>query len=220
MERCPEPELMEDDAQARAYAEADFEEPHREVARLLDACCADWPPEGAALDLGCGPGDISIRFARVHPGWRVDGVDGSAAMLRHGHAAVAAAGLEERVRLHQAYLPRDAPPRPQYDLVFSNSLLHHLADPAVLWQAVANHARAGAPVFIMDLMRPRSVEEVHRLVEEHCAGEPEVLRRDFHNSLYAAYRVEEVAEQLRTAGLAHLEVRAVTNRHLAASGRR
>ena len=37
MERIPEPELMEDEAQARAYAEANFAEPHSHFIELLQA---------------------------------------------------------------------------------------------------------------------------------------------------------------------------------------
>ena len=50
-----------------------------------------------------------------------------------------------------------------------------------------------------------------------CAA---VLRRDFRNSLAAAFTPEEVAEQLRGAGLAHLVVERVSDRHLTVSGRR
>jgi hypothetical protein len=46
-----------------------------------------------------------------------------------------------------------------------------------------------------------------------------VLRRDFRNSLAAAFTLEEIRQQIENAGLAHLAVRAVSNRHLAVSGR-
>jgi ubiquinone/menaquinone biosynthesis C-methylase UbiE len=34
------------------------------------------------LDLGCGPADVTIRFAKANPGYKFHGVDGSAAMLK------------------------------------------------------------------------------------------------------------------------------------------
>jgi SAM-dependent methyltransferase len=112
----------------------------------------------------------------------------------------------------QGYLPDAAAPRPAYDLVFSNSLLHHLRQAADLWQCVRRWRRPGAPVFIMDLLRPTSRAEAERLVDLYAAGEPEILRRDFLHSLCAAYRVDEVLEQLRGADLA-LEVETVSDRH-------
>jgi hypothetical protein len=56
-------------------------------------------------------------------------------------------------------------------------------------------------------------------VEAYAGAEPEILRRDFFNSLCAAFTPDEVRAQLREAGLA-LEVLDVEDRHLVARGRR
>lgn len=218
MQRVLEPELMEDNAQARAYAEADFEEPHALVVRLLLDRLGALPAAGVALDLGCGPADITLRVARALPGWRVDGVDGAPAMLRYGERALARAGLGDRVRLVLGRLPEERLPEPAYDLVFSNSLLHHLPEPRLLWEAIRRHARRGAPVFVMDLMRPESPEAAAELVERYSGDEPAVLKRDFHNSLCAALRPYELRASLAAAGL-ELRVEPVSDRHLIAWGR-
>jgi hypothetical protein len=57
------------------------------------------------------------------------------------------------------------------------------------------------------------------LVVTYAADAPEVLRRDFRNSLFAAFEPKEVAAQLREAGLGTLEVGVVSDRHLAVFGR-
>jgi SAM-dependent methyltransferase len=220
MERIPEPELMLDPEQALAYARADFEEPHARFVELFQDCFYAEPIAGHVLDLGCGPGDIAIRFAEAYPGSRVDGIDGSQVMIDAGREALQGSSGVERVRLVHGLLPADAPPRERYDAIISNSLLHHLHDPSVLWQAVSRYAEPAAPVFIMDLMRPDSREAAEALVEEHAAGEPEILRRDFFNSLLAAFRPEEVREQIKAAGLHSFAVEAVSDRHLIAFGRR
>ncbi len=204
---------MNDDLQARAYAEADFEEPHRYCLKLLQDNLT-LAQRGTALDLGCGPGDITLRFARAFPGWHVDGVDGSAAMLQYGHQAVNKANLQNRVQLVQAYLPDGDAPRDRYSCIFSNSLLHHLKHPAVLWQSIHRWAGDKASIFIMDLMRPADRETAHNMMETYAAGEPEVLRQDFFNSLLAAYSLNEVKEQLVQADLEVLQVQAVSDRHL------
>lgn len=219
MLRTPESELMDDEAQARAYAEADFSEPHERFVALFREAFPDEPLAGMVLDLGCGPADVTLRLARAYPACRIDGLDGAEAMLRLGRAAVLKAGLEHRVRLHRGYLPGALPPRAEYDAVVSNSLLHHLADPRTLWDTIKRWGRPGAAVLVMDLMRPETPAQVAALVQAHAADAPEVLRRDFENSLRAAYRVEEVREQIAEAGLFCLEVRAVSDRHLAVTGR-
>lgn len=215
MERIPEPELMDDDEQARAYSEADFETPHSEYVQHLLTHLGDRAARAqTVLDLGCGPGDVVCRTAEAMPRARFDGLDGSAAMLRYGHARVKAAGLEDRVTLVEGILPGATLPRPAYDGVMSNSLLHHLHEPLVLWRAVKEVLTDGQWLFVMDLMRPDSVEQAVRMREMYAAGEPEVLQRDFENSLKAAFTVDEVEQQLATAGLSGCTVRAVSDRHL------
>lgn len=218
MKRIPEPDLMDDDEQARAYAFADFEEPHEGFVRAFQRAFPDVTAPGRVLDLGCGPADVCVRFARAFPTCRVDGVDGAEAMLRYGRERLAREGLAERITLHRAYLPHDELAAGAYDVVLSNSLLHHLEDPAVLWQAVRRTASAGARVFIMDLMRPADEETALAFVDTYAKGEPAVLQKDFHASLLAAYTLEEVREQLAAAGLAELQVKAESDRHLLVYG--
>jgi len=219
MERIPEPELMDDAAQAAAYAFADFEEPHARFIELFRETFPAEAVEGTVLDLGCGPGDITIRFVHAYPECVVHGVDGAAAMLAHGRERVEREGLLERVELIEGYLPGITLPLARYDAVISNSLLHHLRDPRVLWDTLKHYARPGALVFIMDLLRPASREQAQALVDEYAADEPDILRHDFFHSLLAAYRVEEVEAQLRAAGLDYLGVERTSDRHLLIRGR-
>ena len=217
MERTPEPELMLEADQVRAYAEADFEAPHGQLIELLLARLA--PSEsGHAIDLGCGPADIAVRLARALPGWRVDAVDGSAPMLEAARRRVASEGLADRVRLFECRLPAASLPQPGYDLVLSNSLLHHLSEPGGLWRTARAATREGGAIFVMDLLRPASPAHADELVALHAAGEPDVLRRDFRASLLAAWRPEEVRAQLADAGLASLHVETASDRHWIAWG--
>ena len=218
MQRIPEEELMDTDAQARAYAQADFDEPHDMFIELFKEAFPGEDITGQVLDLGCGPADISIRFARVFPQCRIDGVDGAEAMLAYGREAVASAGLADRIHLVHGRLPETTLPRQDYEAVICNSLLHHLHDPMVLWESVKRYAGRRAPVFIMDLMRPESREQAQWMMDEYLGDEPEILRQDFFNSLLAAYIVAEVQQQLQQAGLDHLTTRVVSDRHMTVAG--
>ncbi len=219
MDRTPEPELMDDLGQARAYAEADFEEPNRMFVDLFLSRFPEWDGQGAILDLGCGPGDIVLRLARAFPACDVTGLDGSAAMLEFACAALAESGLDDRVRFVRGLLPGAQLPRPRYQAITSNSLLHHLHRPGVLWEAISELAGPGAPILVMDLMRPGSRDLAQKIVETYAAEEPPVLKTDFYNSLLAAFEPGEIIEQLREAGLGGLRVEAVSDRHLAVWGR-
>jgi ubiquinone/menaquinone biosynthesis C-methylase UbiE len=217
LERIPEPELMDEPEQARAYAGADFSEPHQAFVERFHQCFPGHRPQ-QVLDLGCGAADITIRFARAYPESRLTGVDGAAAMLVFAREAAAQAGLGDRIQLQQVRLPKTALPRRAFDTVISNSLLHHLHDPQTLWQAVTQYAAPGAAVFIMDLRRPDSRERAGALVDEYASTEPEVLKRDFFNSLLAAFRPDEITQQLAQAGLAPFQVEAVGDRHVIVHG--
>lgn len=217
MRRIPEPELMDDAAQARAYAEANFEAPHSAFIELFQRAFPEQRVTGWVLDLGCGPADISLRFARAYPGCEIHGVDAAAAMLAYGEAAVQQANLGHRIRLLHGYFPGAELPRQRYDVVISNSLLHHLADPLTLWQVIKAHAAAGAPVFIMDLMRPASEAQARALVAEYAVDEPPVLQHDFYHSLLAAYTPQEVEQQLRQLALP-FNVSVASDRHLVVAG--
>lgn len=211
MQRVPEPELMADPEQARAYALADFSEPHEAFVRHFARLFPNFR-SGRVVDLGCGAADVTIRFARTYPRANLLGVEGAEPMLHLGREAVARAGLDSRVLLRLLRLPA-AEFNGKYDAVISNSLLHHLAQPATLWQTVADIARAGAPILVMDLLRPPSHEAARELVRLHAGEAEPILARDFFNSLLAAYRPEEVLEQLQASGLDHLEVEVVSDRH-------
>ncbi|HTV18812.1 MAG TPA: class I SAM-dependent methyltransferase [Polyangiaceae bacterium] len=213
MQRIPEPELMTDDDQVRAYAEGDFEQPHQRFVDLLRERLPRLAPSGHAVDIGCGPGDIACRLARALPGWGVHGLDASLPMLALARDAATRTALDGRLGFHECYLPDGPAPLRHYDLLVSNSLLHHLADPLALWSSIRRWSHPGSAVFVMDLLRPASTAEASRLVEEYSAGEPDVLRRDFYNSLLAAYRPDEVRDQLTRAGLDELDVEVVSDRH-------
>jgi ubiquinone/menaquinone biosynthesis C-methylase UbiE len=216
--RIPEPELMLEEEQARVYAAADFETAHAAYPRLFRQRFPSFPRQAAVLDLGCGPCDVTWRFARLSTGWRIDAVDGSPAMLAQAGRNLKRRRLQHRIRLIQGLLPNLKLPRKRYDVILASSLLHHLPDPLVLWRTVARFAKHGTILFVADLRRPRTTQDARRLVEEHSSGEPEVLRRDFHNSLLAAFTPEEVRAQLSAANLTAVTVEPLNDRHLLALG--
>ncbi len=235
MQRIPEPELMDSVEQAAAYAAADFGEPHAMFVERFRARfpwfpripAAGTPPgdpgrraRARVIDLGCGPADVTARFAAAYPDVEVIGVDAGPNMLRHARERLARDGLDGRVVVEQRRLP-DAALRSgaPFAAVISNSLLHHLADPAALWSAVEDAGGPGTAVLVMDLTRPASNEAAAALTDRYAAGEPAVLRDDFFHSLRAAYTPEEVLAQLEAAGLDdRLAVALASDRHLTVAG--
>jgi trans-aconitate 2-methyltransferase len=219
MERICEPELMEDGEQARAYADSDFSAGDRAMVEAL------LERHGAAigrrvLDLGCGPGNITFLLAERCPDAAVLGVDGSAAML----AIAEARRLEsdERfasVRFLEELLPCPSLAGERFSALVSNSLLHHLHDPSLLWRSVAALAAPLAVVFVRDLRRPPDEQALEDLVQRHAADLHPIVCSDYRNSLRAAFTPREVRGQLAAAGLAALTVTEIDEQYLQVEGR-
>jgi len=213
MPREPEPEWMDLAEEAEAYAQADFADVNqRFVERLVELA---GPRESAeAVDLGTGPADIPIRLVRARPGWRVVAVDASGPMLDLARRDVDAAGLTGSVVLLQADAKAIPLPDAGFDVVFSNSILHHLNETDALWGQVRRLAGPGATVLLRDLARPPGPEQARKIVDEYAGDESALLQEEFYRSLLAAYTPDEVREQLDRAGLGGLEVAMVSDRHL------
>lgn len=218
MKRRPEPELMDSEAQTLAYAEADFDEANSLFERNFTERFKRLPDSGRMADLGCGPGDIAIRMAKAYPGWTVTGLDAGENMLKRANERLNTEDLQSRVDFRLAYLPDNTLQSRAWNAIISNSLLHHLPDPQVLWKSIAWMGAAGVTVQVMDLMRPESKQDAQRLVDLYAADAPEILREDFYNSLLAAYTPFEVSDQLLKAGLDRLKINTASDRHWIVSG--
>ncbi|MEV0680230.1 class I SAM-dependent methyltransferase [Actinosynnema sp. NPDC050436] len=82
---------------------------------------------GDVADLGCGSADRLIKLATTRPGGRFLGVELNPDAVRVARAAVAAAGVADRVEIVAGDIAELDPGRfPGYDLVFSFFLGHDL----------------------------------------------------------------------------------------------
>jgi 2-polyprenyl-3-methyl-5-hydroxy-6-metoxy-1,4-benzoquinol methylase len=217
MPRVLEPELMDDPEQALVYAQADFE---KENQGFIDRFRQYFPEftEGHLLDLGCGPGDIPIRFALALPSCHITGVDASEPMIGLADVAVTQAGLADRITFRCERFQAVSLIEPG-DAAVSNSLLHHVPNPLQFWYRLRQLVKPGSPVLVMDLLRPDSPEEAQAIVDRYAAKEPEMLRRDFYHSLLAAFTEDEVAAQLAELNLSRLLIDVIDDRHWVVGGR-
>jgi 2-polyprenyl-3-methyl-5-hydroxy-6-metoxy-1,4-benzoquinol methylase len=216
MDRVLEPELMVDEGQVLAYANADFAEENQGFVERFREYFPDFR-EGHILDLGCGPGDIPIRLAQALPSCRVTGVDASGPMIHLAERAAAQAGLSERVSFRCERF-QDIVGASQADAGISNSLLHHVPNPLQFWNRLRQLVKPGSPVLVMDLLRPESPEAAQAIVDQYAAHEPEVLRRDFYNSLLAAFTEDEIGAQLARMNLTRLLIDVPDDRHWVVGG--
>ena len=218
MNRVLEPELMDDPEQAQVYASANFSEENQGfVDRFLQAYGHDLE-NAHIVDLGCGPGDIPIRLVNAHPTLRITGIDASQPMIDLAQKAVDEAGLANRIELRCQRFQEVTFSSP-VDAIISNSLAHHVPNPLQFWYTIKTIAKPGAPVLVMDLIRPESTEDAQALVAQYASDEPAQLQKDFYNSLLAAFTEDDVAAHLAELNLSRLLIDVPDDRHWIVEGR-
>jgi SAM-dependent methyltransferase len=121
--------------------------------RSIAADVAAVAPDGArgVLEVGCGPGHLSIRLARQH-GLEVTGLDLDPAMIERARANAARAGDGNERR--PSFLVGDVASLPfpdrSFDLVVSTLSMHHWADPTAGLAEIGRVLRPGALALIWD----------------------------------------------------------------------
>jgi SAM-dependent methyltransferase len=123
-------------------------------------------PEGAqVLEVGCGPGRLSIRMARQH-GLDVTGLDLDPAMIERARANADRRGNRHEPR--PSFLVGDvaslAFPDGSFDLVVSTLSMHHWDDPSAGLAEIGRVLRPGARALVWDL-RP-GIVPFHPLVPD------------------------------------------------------
>ncbi len=213
--RVLEPEVMDSPEEALAYDTMDHTEVNRLfVDDLLQAARRfDVSLDGIILDVGTGTAQIPVELCSRDPDYRVLGIDLAAAMLDLGQARVDAAGLRDQIQLQQ----HDAKSLPfddeQFTCVMSNSIVHHIPEPAVVLEQMWRVLRPGGLIFVRDLMRPGDEATLDHLVETY-AGEAEPLQQAmFRASLHAALTVPEVQQMVARLGCPAETVQATSDRH-------
>ena len=119
----------------------------RDLHRMICVLMAEQAPDdGRLLVLGAGGGLELKALAETQPGWRLDGVDPSADMLRQASATLGE--LAPRATLHQGYI-EDAPEGP-FDGATCLLTLHFLptAERLRTVREVARRLRPGAPFIV------------------------------------------------------------------------
>jgi 2-polyprenyl-3-methyl-5-hydroxy-6-metoxy-1,4-benzoquinol methylase len=210
--RVLEPEVMDTEEDATEYDAIHNDE----VNGIFAARTIELAPQvGVVLDMGAGPGDIAIMLAERAAGLSIQAIDLAEHMLVLARRKIAAAGVAERVTVSRRDVKDTGFPSASFDMIVSNSLVHHIPEPRDFFREVVRLARPNAGIFIKDLLRPRTQIELDRMVEMYAGDCNEYQRLLFHNSLHAALRVEEVEQLCRDAGLVGVAVSQVSDHHWA-----
>lgn len=208
--RILEPEVMGTVAEARDYDAMD----HAAVNRQF---VADFLALGSMtetiLDVGTGTAQIPIEFCRQSATGLIVAIDLAKEMLAVAQRNVAAAGFAERIRLQLV----DAKTMPfvdgKFHAVMSNSIIHHLPEPAGTFAEIKRVCAISGRIFVRDLLRPADATTLRHIVETYAGDANASQQKMFAESLHASLTLTEVQEFVGRLGFPAQSVKQTSDRH-------
>jgi ubiquinone/menaquinone biosynthesis C-methylase UbiE len=210
--RVLEPEVMDTPDDAHDYDTMDHSAVNRAFAADFISLCPS--PVGPILDVGTGTAQIPIELCRRHPTYRIRATDLADEMLKLAAANVTAAGLADRITLERVNARQMSYANGEFGAVISNSILHHIPHPFECLSEMVRVCEVGGVVFVRDLVRPSSREQLEHLVNLYAAGANDHQRQLFADSLRAALTLAEMQTLVVELGFEPNTVRQTSDRHL------
>jgi ubiquinone/menaquinone biosynthesis C-methylase UbiE len=210
LSRVLEPEVMDSVEEARDYDAMD----HSTVNRVFVAdFLAVWDGANPILDVGAGTAQIPIDLCRQSETAIVTAIDLAEHMLAVGRENVGQAGLHERIRLERCDAKRLPHTTGAFGAVISNSIVHHIPEPAAVLAEMVRVTAPGGALFVRDLLRPDDETTLRRLVAQYAGEANAHQQKMFADSLHAALTLSEIRDLVAAFGFDPVEVRQTTDRH-------
>lgn len=210
MQRVTEPEVMDSAQEAIEYDAMDFTEVNTAFAKRGIEI---GPPSGLILDAGTGTARIPIILCQMRPQWQIIGIDLAQSMLQFGLENVDRANFQAQIKLEFVDAKQMPYPDEHFDMVVSNSLIHHLPNPLPFLQELKRVLKPNGAILLRDLIRPTSGEILNKIVENVAADCNSKQKQLFSDSLYAAFTLEEVKELIKQTSLEGVIVYQSSDRH-------
>lgn len=208
--RVLEPEVMDSEVEARDYDAMD----HGQVNRVFVADFLHlWEGAGAILDVGAGTAQIPIELCRQHATATVLAIDLAQHMLDVGYQNIERAGLASRIRLQRCDAKQMPFANGSFLAVISNSIIHHIPEPAAVVAEMVRVIRPGGLIFVRDLLRPEDDLAVRRIVAAYAGDANSHQQKMFEDSLRAALTLDEVRGLVAPHGFAADTVQQTSDRH-------
>jgi len=217
LKRTREPEVMDSPDEAAVYDAMDHDAVNRLFVQDLLAV-GDLGTD--VLDLGTGTARVPIELCRENEDVRILAVDLAYSMLDVAKINIEIANVADRITLGLVDAKEMEYNDGLFSTVMSNSIVHHIPEPAIVLAQSVRVTKAGGLLFFRDLMRPESSDEIDRLVNEYAGEESDHGREMFYNSLHAALNLDEIRDLVRPHGFDDESVQATSDRHWTWVGRK
>ncbi|HEY9810889.1 MAG TPA: class I SAM-dependent methyltransferase [Halomicronema sp.] len=211
MQRILEPEVMDTWQEAIEYDAMDFTEVNRAFAESVIKLAP--PAPATILDAGTGTARIPIFIAQMRPHWQLTCIDLSQNMLKVAKENIKQANLESQINLQLVDAKKMPYPDAHFDLIISNSIIHHLHDPLPFFYEIKRVLKPNGGIFIRDLLRPASPQIVDTLVNQYTNNCNTHQKQLFRDSLHAAFTLPEIHLMIEKTQLQPINIYQSSDRH-------
>lgn len=210
LDRVLEPEVMDSAAEAHDYDAMDHSHVNAVFVTDLLQLRRDF---STVLDVGTGTAQIPLELCQRQTQAQVIAIDMAAHMLEVARRNVDRAGLAERIDLQLCDAKRMPFADSAFDLVMSNSIVHHIPEPFAVVSEMARVVKPGGLLFVRDLLRPKDEATLRQLVQQYAGDANAHQQQMFADSLHAALTLDEVQAMVRRVGFSAATLTQTSDRH-------
>ncbi|MHA1384681.1 MAG: class I SAM-dependent methyltransferase [Candidatus Helarchaeota archaeon] len=158
------------------------------------------------LEIGSGPGWISILLAQEDPSLEIAGIELSDDMLAVSNENKKASGVEHNVK----FVKGDAKNMPfednSFDAIISNDSLHHWDDPVWVFNEIARILKKGGVFIIKDCRRDIGLR-AKVIIKLAKIFMPKTMYKGWVSSIKSSYTQNELEKMLKHSSLKDWEIR-------------
>jgi ubiquinone/menaquinone biosynthesis C-methylase UbiE len=176
----------------------------RDDYRKLAATVASAIQSGKVLEVGPGPGYVSIEVARLLQQVEVVGLDLSETMIEIARRNADEYGVSERVEFRQGNASHMPFEDSRFDFVMSSGSLHHWEESPQVFSEIYRVLKPGCRALISDLRRDVPQEAVKKWTDAIASR---FMRWGVKHSFSEAYTPQEVKGLLEGSGFESFDVK-------------
>jgi len=187
------------------YAEfaKNTKELRKEYRRLADKS-ASVIQEGKLLEIGPGPGYISIEIAKLLPKMEVIGLDISDTMIEIAKMNADEYGLSERIEFRKGDASKMPFEDSSFDFVTSSGSLHHWKNPAQVFNEIYRVLKPGCRALISDLRKDTPKEKIKEWAN---IIDSKIMRWGLKHSFGESYTAQQIEKIINDSQFTKFEIK-------------
>jgi len=190
---------------ATKYAEFAKNTPEirKEYKRLADKT-ASMIKKGRLLEIGPGPGYISIEIAKLLPEMEIIGLDISDTMIEIAGKNANEHGLSERIEFRKGDASKIPFENSSFDFVVSSGSLHHWKKPVRVFNEMYRVLKSNCRAMIYDLRKDAPQEKISEWAN---IIDSKIMRWGLKHSFRESYTEQQIEKTIKDTRFTEFEIK-------------